>query len=207
MSPQSFHGELGCCEVFSSLHCIQEGAAWCYSKKGICCNPNTGWCGEKSHPWGLLSSSHLSTEDKRYAPQEHARFCKRNNFSDGVLLVITSQLSLKKEMGHIGTKPSLSCQALWNLFCNKPSTNWRLDLVRFIVWACVVFNSSHCQAKLCKRWIYLCASLKRQLSETTASVFACRTWCLLKTWACFQLSLAVSLTCPNDTVPRSGPMD
>lgn len=66
-------------------------------------------------------------------------------------------------MGHIGTKPRLSCQALRNLFCNKPSTNWRLDLVRFIVWACVVFNSSHCQAELCKQWIYLCASYKRQL--------------------------------------------
>lgn len=133
----------------------------------------------------LLSSSHLSTEAKRCAPQEHQKYNK-GNYSGVSVLLITRQLTLNKEMGWIGKKVRLPCQALWNLFCNKLPTNWRLDLVSFIVWACVLFNSSHYQ--FYKLWIYLCSCYKRQLLETTASGFACRAWCLLKIRACFQLS-------------------
>lgn len=121
-SPQ----ELESCKVLCPLHCIWQGVVWCCSKKGTCCNPNRRQHGKKSSRQGLLRSSHLSTEDKRCAPQEHQKYCKGNYFRDRVLLV-TSHLTLNKEIGCIGTKLNLICHALYKLKI-RPSYIYCLSL-------------------------------------------------------------------------------
>lgn len=113
-------------------------------------------------------------------------YCKGKDFGNKLLL-ITSYLTLNKEMGRTGTKPRLPCQAARNLFCNKPSTNRRLDGVRFIVWACALFSSSHYRAEPHKQGIYPCSCYRRQLGEAPTSSRACRA-CCPRAGATFQLS-------------------
>lgn len=118
-------------------------------------------------------------------------YCKGKDFGNKLLL-ITSYLTLDKEMGHSGTKPRLPCQVAWNLFCNKLSTNRRLDWVRFIAWACALFSSSHYRAELHKQGIYPCSSCRRQLGEAPTSACACRA-CCLRAGATSQLSTPCAL--------------
>lgn len=51
------------CASSSACAAPGKGESGATLKERPFCNPSTGWCGQKSRPWGLLSSSHLSTRD------------------------------------------------------------------------------------------------------------------------------------------------